>query len=69
MKILLILSGLVVAIIFITYAVEWLPVCDVEASWGRGLIQSCNCVGVKLTVYNTLPLDGERHAVCLGFRN
>jgi hypothetical protein len=69
MKVFIMFLSVIILIIFLANVAKWLPICDVEASWGRGLIQSCNCVGVKLTVYNTLPLDGERHAVCLGFRN
>lgn len=40
--------------------------CDFQGGWGRGTPSSCDCVGKKIVIDNSLPVDGNYHTICIG---
>jgi len=41
--------------------------CDYQAGWNRYPPKSCNCIGIKIMMENSLAVDGDYRAICLGY--
>jgi hypothetical protein len=42
--------------------------CDFIGGWGRGETSHCYCVGIKVLVDDSLPVDGNYETRCLGIK-
>lgn len=57
---------LLVLIVLIVIFVNFIKTCDFIGGWGRGTPKACDCKGIKITVEDSLPVDGNYQTVCVG---
>lgn len=62
-KIVIVLLILITTIFFIA---SFTKTCDFIGGWGRGTPKACDCKGLKITIDNSLPVDGDYQTVCVG---
>lgn len=55
-----------ILVILVIIVVNFTKTCDFIGGWGRGTPKVCDCKGIKITVDNSLPADGNYQTVCVG---